>query len=646
MAFNLGSVRAPPVLEEDGNYDNYVKEIRIWQLLKVCTKQEEGPLIFKTLKGKAKDAALTLDVAQIGSETGLEQILTKLNAVFLADKNQRTFIALDSFEKYKRPPSVTISDFMMEFQKRQSKVESFNCKYPDGVLAYKLLKAANISNEHEKMCRATIKTGEWSLQSVTDQLHKIFNDIPTVQCSNQNIKVEDVFHTNAENVPIQRPISHHQYYTEDNFEYEDQQSYSPGPRFIKRELPNQYYDQQGSESLPYDEGYDIYYGSRYRRPFRPNFNRPKYPPSNLPNRKIPFKSTYNSSVNTPNPKDARGNYTTCRKCHSIMHWIQDCPHASPEDNVYYTTHNSDDVYIEVMQSSVPFSYEQYTSLVSETFNRGVIDSGCAKTCCGKGWYETYLETLSEEQVNKIQSFKSQSKFRFGDSQPITAEKKVLLPMTIAEKDILVETEVVPCDIPLLLSKDTMKKLKAKQDYENDTICIFDKKIDMICTNTGHYAVPICKNTLIKYDDTSDKIVVLFNLEGNCDVKSIAKKLHQQFSHPSADRLIKYIRKAGVENDELFSAIGNISDHCDTCKKYSKVRPRPSVTFPLATEFNDTVAIDLKIFKNNEIYFFTFNRSRHTLFCSLCYHIQKERGNNRQYFQTLDLYFRHPSQIFE
>ena len=615
------SVKAPPVFEEGGSYENFKKEIKVWQLLKVCTKHEEGPLVFRTLTGRAKAAVFDLEVEQIGSATGLTQILTRLDALFLADKNQRIFNALDKFEKYKRPANMTMSNFLLEFQKLHNQVTAYHCGYPDGVLAYRLLKAANISNEHEQLCRATVTTGDWSYKSITDQLQKIFNDVATAQTSSAPaVKIEDVFHTR--NVPTPTYTSHPNLCDEREYsdeDYEDGDIYQPNLRYQNRREKAEYnrhnYNYEPDNVRNEGDDFDVYYGSRFRKPYKPKFQTPRgfqrlpnYSSSYNEGRNSSFKrgglkAAYNNSTEAINPKDPRGNYTTCRKCRSIFHWIQDCPHASAEDAVYFSTSTSEDIYIEVMQSSLPHSSDQYTCLVGETLNHAVIDSGCAKTCCGKEWYESYLESLGEEQVAKIQCSKSSAKFRFGDSEPVASEKKVLLPMTIAERDVLIETEVVPSDVPLLLSKEMMKRSKAALNFENDTISLFGKKQTMICTTTGHYAIPISKNSLVDSEEnTSSDNVILLSLNENCDVKSVAKKLHQQFSHPTTERLVKLIKNSGVKDEELFRAIEEVGNQCDTCKKYKKCRPRPVVAFPLATEFNETVSMDLKVYRNNEIYF--------------------------------------------
>lgn len=591
----------PPEFSEGCGYEHYKKELEVWQLLKSCAKNEEGPLVFRTLTGKAKSAIIDLTVEVLGSDEGLSKILERLDKLYLSDKDQRIFQALDTFEKYRRPPSVTMNDFILEFQKLHNVVSQYKCIYPDGVLAYRLLKASNISAEHEKLCRATISTGSWDYNSVLEQLNKIFNDVatPTVQTS-PAIKVEPVYHARIEK-PLQSPR-----FEEPGMLYDD---------YCEEE--NYYLHPDHSESTfaePHAE-YDIYYApTSYRRPNfnrrygkqsfqRPHgFQRPRY--IDDPSARSGLRSSYNSSKSALNPKDPRGNYTTCRRCRSIYHWVEDCPHedgkSGRDSKVYYGNSVEEEIYIGLFQSAVPSSTDEISCLLAETLDMAVIDSGCPKTCCGQDWYNEYMKSRSDIN-SEIQSLKTKATFRFGDAPPVPASKKVLLPMNLAGKDVHLETEVVPTNVPLLLSKETMKKANARLNFDKDTITLFGVEQPMVCTSTGHYAIPIKKHNVYSCDGNVDNLV-LFTLKENADVKVVAKKLHQQLSHPVADRLIKYVKTAGVENDALIEAIKEVGSHCDTCKIYKKSNPRPAVTLPLASEFNQTVAMDLKTYKNNEIYF--------------------------------------------
>ena len=45
-------------------------------------------------------------------------------------------------------------------------------------------------------------------------------------------------------------------------------------------------------------------------------------------------------------------------------------------------------------------------------------------------------------------------------------------------------------------------------------------------------------------------------------------------------------------------IGDIESECEICTKYKRPSPKPIVSFPLAKEFNKTVAMNLKVFDDH------------------------------------------------
>ena len=67
---------------------------------------------------------------------------------------------------------------------------------------------------------------------------------------------------------------------------------------------------------------------------------------------------------------------------------------------------------------------------------------------------------------------------------------------------------------------------------------------------------------------------------------VAKKLHRQFGHAKSIKLIKLLK-----NTEI---IEEIMKECEVSLKYQKKKQiRPVAGFPLANEFNEYVAMDLK-----------------------------------------------------
>ena len=80
-------------------------------------------------------------------------------------------------------------------------------------------------------------------------------------------------------------------------------------------------------------------------------------------------------------------------------------------------------------------------------------------------------------------------------------------------------------------------------------------------------------------------------------------MHRSFAHPSADKLLKLLKNAGgqwANNKELQDEIKNITEKCQVCKIYKKPPPRPVVSLPMARHFQETVAMDLKIYHGQNI----------------------------------------------
>ena len=86
-------------------------------------------------------------------------------------------------------------------------------------------------------------------------------------------------------------------------------------------------------------------------------------------------------------------------------------------------------------------------------------------------------------------------------------------------------------------------------------------------------------------------------ESNND-KAIARKLHRQFAHPTSERLIRLIRNTGKKNKNLEKEIHHASKYCITCVRFKKPSSRPVVCLPMAKEFNEMVAMDLKVWNNS------------------------------------------------
>ena len=71
------------------------------------------------------------------------------------------------------------------------------------------------------------------------------------------------------------------------------------------------------------------------------------------------------------------------------------------------------------------------------------------------------------------------------------------------------------------------------------------------------------------------------------------KLRRQFTQPSKKRLECLLRDAKRWKPEYQEILDIIHDSCEVCKKYKATPARPVVAFPMASQFNEKVCMDLK-----------------------------------------------------
>ena len=76
-------VHSPPEFMESMRWTDYKKEIKIWQALTTLNPEQQGPCLYLSLKGKAREAALEVDLEAIERKDGIQLILERLDALFL-----------------------------------------------------------------------------------------------------------------------------------------------------------------------------------------------------------------------------------------------------------------------------------------------------------------------------------------------------------------------------------------------------------------------------------------------------------------------------------------------------------------------------------------------------------------------------------
>ena len=235
------------------------------------------------------------------------------------------------------------------------------------------------------------------------------------------------------------------------------------------------------------------------------------------------------------------------------------------------------------------------SLVAESFNSAVLDSGAARTLCGYIWFRVFCESL----MKTIPTRPCSSVYKFGASEPVVAKRSAVIPVVIGNETIHITTDIVELDVPFLLSRAAMKKLNMIINFGTDSVTFHGITYPLNVTSSGHYTIPLTPSVqLLSTHKYLPETQVIFTTTTTLSKSQQALKLHRQFAHAPSDRLISLMNAAGKPwslDKELKSELRNVENNCQTCLEYAKELPRPTVGLPSANFFQDTVALDLKFY---------------------------------------------------
>ena len=137
-----------------------------------------------------------------------------------------------------------------------------------------------------------------------------------------------------------------------------------------------------------------------------------------------------------------------------------------------------------------------TYFLGETLGLAVLDSGCSKTVCGSVWIQSYCDTLSVQDRQYLKKCDSIGKFRFGDGKTYDSLYSLTIPFYVGNNRHFLTTDVVNCDVPLLLSRESLEKANAIIDFQKAEVTFLNHCIPVIITNSGHYCLPLTRNFAI------------------------------------------------------------------------------------------------------------------------------------------------------
>lgn len=144
----------PPSLRTKG-YELYRQELLAWREVTDLRKDKQGVAIALSLPEDDKTQIREKVFEQISlddlkKEDGLDTLITFLDSHLKKDDLADSLEKFEEFEDFHRQSEMSITEYIASFDSRYRKIEKLNMKLPSEILAFKLLRKANIGKE-EKM---------------------------------------------------------------------------------------------------------------------------------------------------------------------------------------------------------------------------------------------------------------------------------------------------------------------------------------------------------------------------------------------------------------------------------------------------------------------------------------------------------------
>lgn len=91
------------------------------------------------LEGRAREIAMEIPADDLDKDTGMVTLLAKLDSVFQLEEKDRACEAFSQFGHLKKDRSVSMADYIIDFEQRYNQIKKYEMTLPNAVLAFKLL---------------------------------------------------------------------------------------------------------------------------------------------------------------------------------------------------------------------------------------------------------------------------------------------------------------------------------------------------------------------------------------------------------------------------------------------------------------------------------------------------------------------------
>ena len=336
------------------NYERYRIELEAWREITELPKAKQGIAVALSLPPESSSDIRDKVFEQLPitdlKANGFGTLLAFLDRELQKDDISAYYGKLNDFEEFRRSPDQSIHEYITKFDQLYNRIAKCKMNLPSSILAFKLLKCANLTTDEHMIVLSGINYDE--ANTLYEQAKKSLKKYKGDQVATKNT-IDTVTKLDAA-------------YLAENEEVLLAARYIRKPSIA----------QQPHRSCPdFSNRFNNY-----------NFRRDKIHPQQKLTRSM-------------NPKGADGSTLTCISCGYYRHLLPDCPHSweNMQANVVETD-NIDEEEVVLFTGSLTNEIRQ---LGSEATNCAVLDSACSSTVCGENWLSMYFGSLDSDLQNNI-----------------------------------------------------------------------------------------------------------------------------------------------------------------------------------------------------------------------------------------------------
>ena len=144
----------PPSFNSAKSYERFKQELLAWREKTKLSKNKQGIAVALSLpdddENKIKDKVFDqIALDELKDEDGLNILIAFLDKHLGKDDLADSIEKFEDFDDFKRKDGQTIQEFIAMFDSKYRKIEKKDMSLPSEILAFKLLKKANITKEEK-----------------------------------------------------------------------------------------------------------------------------------------------------------------------------------------------------------------------------------------------------------------------------------------------------------------------------------------------------------------------------------------------------------------------------------------------------------------------------------------------------------------